>query len=136
MNHQQKIILGKSIILHVVGIRKYQDSTLVRIADVALNKIKQLENSDQDGIDLEKSSEYFRVFTTEKKVSEFIENNLQPRPTPNCSICKWMMRQDLKNGLPQPFKNICTAQGARYISHVYGNKICKQLYCKIKEVTK
>jgi len=61
-----------------------------------------------------------------------------PRPTPNCSICQWNKREPARKpimGPPQPPKNQCSAQGDRYITNVYGNKICKRLFVESEPPT-
>lgn len=82
----------------------------------------------------------FKDFTTETK--EFLKSRVEPnmnefiegRVTPNCTICQWKKLEEIKKNLfsmPITPENICTAQGDRYIKSVYGNKICKRLFSEL-----
>lgn len=45
---------------------------------------------------------------------------------PNCAICKWM---EIRSILINRF-DYCQAQGFKFVSGVYNNKLCKKLYEK------
>jgi len=46
--------------------------------------------------------------------------------TPNCAVCKWMLKQEYI--YPFPDNYYCTAQGHKEIKEVYNNDLCQKLF--------
>lgn len=48
------------------------------------------------------------------------------KKTPNCSLCRWRSKEEVKYNRTKWFN--CTAQADNCISDVYNNKACRSLY--------
>lgn len=161
MNDKQKIELGEKIIktaMSELGFCEATPDNFIVIADIALNKIHELEDPEPNPnvkradvglnherpIDPDKQKKADEIAEKlglketplegfEKMQKMFESDKVSPRPTPNCSICQWRSLEAppftmFKGHTKHPQHYVCDAQGERYIKNVYGNKLCKRLF--------